>query len=112
MLIEGVGGAMVPLDEKRTVIDWMEALGIPAILVTGSYLGAISHALTTLEVLKMRRIPVHAVILNESHRSTVSMQAVVNELAPRVQAPLVCVARRSAADGWKDVPELKPLLVA
>jgi len=46
LVIEGVGGVMVPLDKSHTVLDWMAALGIPAILVAGTYLGSISHALT------------------------------------------------------------------
>ena len=46
LLIEGVGGIMVPLDDQRTVLDWMVALNIPLLLVAGGYLGAISHTLT------------------------------------------------------------------
>ena len=43
LFIEGVGGVMVPLDGRHTVLDWMRALGLPLILVTGSYLGTISQ---------------------------------------------------------------------
>ena len=50
LLIEGVGGVMVPLDEHRTILDVMMALRLPLILVTGSYLGTISHTLTALEL--------------------------------------------------------------
>ena len=46
LLIEGIGGIMVPLDDKHTVLDWMTALHIPLVLVTGSYLGTLSHTLT------------------------------------------------------------------
>ena len=45
LLIEGIGGVMVPLDDRHTVLDWMVALTCPVILVTGSYLGSLSHAL-------------------------------------------------------------------
>ena len=38
LLIEGIGGVMVPLDDKHTVLDWMAALDIPLLLV-----GATSH---------------------------------------------------------------------
>ena len=54
-VIEGVGGVMVPLDESHTVIDWIAAVASPTVLVTGSYLGAISHTLTALETLSARR---------------------------------------------------------
>ena len=47
-LIEGVGGVMVPLDERHTVLDLMAALGLPVVLVSPTGLGAISHLLTAL----------------------------------------------------------------
>jgi dethiobiotin synthetase len=66
LFIEGVGGAMVPLDDRHTVLDWMTELGLPLIVVTGSYLGTISHTLTALDVLKRRGLRVSALVLNES----------------------------------------------
>ena len=50
LLIEGVGGIMVPLDDERTILDVMMALRLPLILVTGSYPGTLSHTLTALEL--------------------------------------------------------------
>jgi dethiobiotin synthetase len=66
VLIEGVGGIMVPLDERHTVLDWMSALRLPVLLVAGSYLGTISHTLTALRVLAQRNIEVVAVAVSES----------------------------------------------
>ena len=39
LLIEGIGGVMVPLTATETVLDWITALGFPTLLVAGSYLG-------------------------------------------------------------------------
>jgi dethiobiotin synthetase len=66
VLIEGVGGIMVPLDDRHTVLDWMSALRLPMLLVAGSYLGAISHTLTALRVLAQRNLTVAAVAVSES----------------------------------------------
>jgi dethiobiotin synthetase len=66
VLIEGVGGIMVPLDERHTVLDWMSALRLPVLLVAGSYLGTISHTLTALHVLAQRNLMVAAVAVSES----------------------------------------------
>jgi dethiobiotin synthetase len=74
LLIEGVGGVMVPLDERHTVLDWINALEIPALLVAGSYLGAISHTLTALAVLRGRAVPVAAIVINETPGSTVDLE--------------------------------------
>src|SRR3546814_19194275 len=54
LLIEGVGGALVTLDECHTLLDWMAALALPALLVSGAQLGAISHPPTALSALDLR----------------------------------------------------------
>ena len=66
VLIEGVGGIMVPLDQTHTVLDWMSALRIPVLLVAGSYLGTISHTLTALHVLAQRNLDIAGVVVSES----------------------------------------------
>jgi len=71
-LIEGIGGVLVPLDHEHTVADWIAALRTPAILVTGSYLGAISHTLTALEALLSRDAPVRGIVVSESESQPVA----------------------------------------
>ncbi len=66
VLVEGVGGAMVPLDDTHTVRDWIAALGLPAVLVAGTYLGSISHTLTSFEALATRGIRIAHIVLSES----------------------------------------------
>jgi dethiobiotin synthetase len=81
VLIEGIGGIMVPLDEHRTVLDWMSVLRIPIILVTGTYVGTISHTLTSLEVLVRRNLNVAAVAVSESRESAASLEDTLATLA-------------------------------
>jgi dethiobiotin synthetase len=81
LLIEGVGGVMVPLDDDHTVLDWIEALDIPAIVVSGSYLGAISHALTALDVLQSRGVAVAALVVNETPQSSVALDETAATIA-------------------------------
>lgn len=64
LLIEGVGGAMVPLDETHTVRDWIKILGAKVVLVAGGYLGTISHTLCTVEALRAQDIDIAAIVLN------------------------------------------------
>jgi dethiobiotin synthetase len=73
LLIEGVGGVMVPLDDTHTVLDWMAALRLPVLLVAGSYLGTISHTLTALDALRRRELSVLAIVISESPGSTVDL---------------------------------------
>ena len=69
LLIEGIGGLMVPLDATHTVLDWIESIKVPVLLVGGSYLGGISHALISLEILATRAVRVIAMIVDESEDS-------------------------------------------
>jgi dethiobiotin synthetase len=97
LLIEGIGGIMVPLDGSRTVLDWMIALNIPLVLVTGSYLGSLSHTLTTLDVLVRRGLAVKAVVVNETPGSPVTMQSTIETMTNFVRAIPIIEMRRTAA---------------
>ena len=63
---------MVPLEDRHTVLDWMTALDVPLLLVTGSYLGTLSHTLTCLDVLERSELAVKALVVNETPGSSVT----------------------------------------
>jgi dethiobiotin synthetase len=95
-LIEGIGGVMVPLDAKHTVLDWIAALGAPALLVVGSYLGSMSHSLTAAAALRQRGVPLLAIVVSESEEQPVPAGETAASLA-RFAAPTpVCVLPRTA----------------
>jgi dethiobiotin synthetase len=98
LLIEGVGGVMVPLDETHTVLDWMTALRAPVLLVAGSYLGTISHALTALHVLAQRNLDIAAVVVSESATPGATLGDTVAAIA-RFAEPIEVIGlpRNSAA---------------
>ena len=98
LLIEGIGGIMVPLDEERTILDVMMALRLPLILVTGSYLGAISHTLTALDSLFQRDMNVLAVIVSETPGSTVPLDDVVATIG-RFAEPVIGLPRSRGRPG-------------
>lgn len=64
LVVEGAGGIMVPLNETALTVDFMERLGLPALVVARSGLGTINHTLMTLDILRRRRIPILGVVLN------------------------------------------------
>jgi dethiobiotin synthetase len=66
VLVEGAGGVMSPLNDTETMLDLAAALDLPVIFVCGSYLGAISHALTGLTVLRARGVGVTLALVNET----------------------------------------------
>lgn len=101
LLIEGVGGVMVPIGQPRTTLDWMLALNLPMILVSGSYLGAISHCLTAIDVILRRNLRIAAVVINESENSTVALDetaATIKSylaLSPASTSALVTIRRNA-----------------
>jgi dethiobiotin synthetase len=110
-LIEGVGGVMVPLDGRHTVLDWLAALGAPAVLVVGSYLGTLSHGLTAALALESRGVPIAGVVVNESLEQPVPADETAEVLA-RFLAPLPVrvLARGAPADASPLLPLVSPYL--
>ncbi|HEY5337909.1 MAG TPA: dethiobiotin synthase [Rhizomicrobium sp.] len=112
LFIEGVGGVMVPLDARHTVLDWMVALKLPLIVVTGSYLGTISHTLTALDAVARRGLTVKALVINETGDGAVPLEETKAALArfhpgvrmatiPRVKRPLDAEANFAAL--WRTI---------
>lgn len=64
LVAEGAGGLLVPLDPRRDVIDLIEALGLPVVLVARAGLGTLNHTGLSLRLLEARGIPVRAVVLS------------------------------------------------
>ena len=81
LLIEGIGGIMVPLDDNHTVLDLMTQLRLPILLVAGSYVGTISHTLTALQVLVRRNLDVAAVVVSESAASAATLKDTIAAIA-------------------------------
>ncbi|MFN3883401.1 MAG: dethiobiotin synthase [Rhodocyclaceae bacterium] len=99
LLIEGIGGVMVPLTPRHTVRDWIAALAIPTLLVCGTYLGTLSHTLTALAALREVGVTPAMLIVNESAGSAVSVEDTLASLAPHLSELPLCVLRRDDAAG-------------
>lgn len=64
LLVEGVGGVMVPLTRDYFLIDLVAELALPVLIVTHSGLGTINHTLLTIEALKKRDIKILGMVFN------------------------------------------------
>lgn len=64
LIIEGAGGALVPINDSEFVIDLPEKWEIPVILVANLYLGSINHTLLTLNELKRRGLNLKGIVFN------------------------------------------------
>lgn len=107
-LVEGIGGVMVPLDDRHTVLDWIAALEAPALLVVGSYLGTLSHSLTAAAALRTRGVHLLGVVVSESSEQPVAVDETAATLARFVgDTPVVVLPRGSR--GAPLLPLLAPL---
>lgn len=97
VLIEGAGGLMSPLTQDATVLDWLVALACPAVLVAGSYLGAVSHALTALDVIRARGVILRAVVVSESAES-VGLAETVDAIGRFSPADRIIALKRGGTD--------------
>jgi dethiobiotin synthetase len=93
LLIEGVGGIMVPLDATHTTLDWMAALELPVLLVAGSYLGTISHTLSALDVLDRHGLKVLSVVVSETPGSNVDFDRTVESVQRFTSAGILGLTR-------------------
>lgn len=64
LIVEGVGGVLVPLSRDRLLIDLVAELAIPVLIVTHSGLGTINHTLLTIEALRKRNIDILGMVFN------------------------------------------------
>ena len=62
-IVEGAGGALVPLNDNSLMTDLMQALALPVLIVARAGLGTINHTLLTLEALRARSLCVAGVVM-------------------------------------------------
>jgi dethiobiotin synthetase len=64
LIVEGAGGALVPLNDSDVVIDLAAQWKMPVIVVSNFYLGSINHTLLTIEALRHRKLNIAGIIFN------------------------------------------------
>ena len=62
-IIEGAGGALVPLNESELMIDLVSTLNLPVLVVVSTKLGTINHTLLTIEALRRRALIIAGVVM-------------------------------------------------
>ena len=75
LIVEGVGGLLVPLTRDLLLADLLARLEIPTIIVTRSGLGTLSHTLLTIEALRSRKIPILGVIFTDGKNDNETLVA-------------------------------------
>jgi dethiobiotin synthetase len=80
IIVEGIGGLMVPLDAKHTTLDLARWLGLPAVIVARPGLGTLNHTLLTVESLRRADLPIAGIVIN---RYPAESASIAEESNPR-----------------------------
>ena len=67
MLVEGIGGLMVPIAQRYKVTDLALQMGLPLIIVSRVQLGTLNHTLMTISAAQQQGLKIKGVILNPAY---------------------------------------------
>lgn len=84
-IVEGAGGALVPVNDSQTMADLMVLLGLPVIVAARTTLGTINHTLLTIEALRARSLKIAGVVtigdVDPDNRAAIEQYGCVTVLA-------------------------------
>ena len=98
VLVEGVGGFCVPLDDETSTVDLAQALSLPVILVVGMRLGCINHAFLTAQAIAASGLRLAGWVANTVDPEMRFFDENVQALKQRLEAPCLGVMPRLAAE--------------
>jgi dethiobiotin synthetase len=94
VVVEGVGGFCVPLNDAFDTADLARQLALPVIMTVGLRLGCINHALLTAEAIAARGLKLVGWVANTVDENMRYAEDNVESLVQRLPAPLLgCVPR-------------------
>jgi dethiobiotin synthetase len=84
MVVEGIGGILVPLTENESVADFAKRAGLPAVIVSTPVLGTLNHTLLTVMACKEFGISVKGIIINKMPKKPRIAEQKVPEVIERL----------------------------
>lgn len=90
LLIEGAGGALVPVTRGLLYADLFARWQIPVVVCARTTLGTINHSLLTIEALKSRGVPIHGIaFLGEAVEDSEAIIAEIGRVRRLGRLPIV-----------------------
>lgn len=96
VIVEGVGGFRVPLNEQQDSADLAQQFGLPVILVVGLRLGCLNHALLSVDAIRARGLKLSGWVANTLEADMPERQENIAALEQRIGAPLLGVVEYQA----------------
>jgi dethiobiotin synthetase len=91
VVVEGVGGWLVPLNDRETVADLALVLQLPIVLVVGMRLGCLNHALLTAQAIEATGLQLAGWVANVIEPDMPALTENLATLRARLPAPLLDV---------------------
>lgn len=89
VIVEGVGGFLVPLNEEQDTSDLAILLGLPVILVVGMRLGCLNHALLSAQAIQAKGLVMAGWVANQLDPGMAYFAENIDTLRTRLPAPLL-----------------------
>ncbi len=89
ILVEGIGGWRVPINNTETTEDWLCAMKWPVILVVGMRLGCLNHSLLTYQAIKQSGCEVVGWIANQIDKNMLLFDDNIKALQQFISEPLL-----------------------
>ena len=96
VVVEGVGGFKVPLNDKQDTADLAQQLELPVILVVGMRLGCLSHALLTADAIAAYGLRLAGWVANVVNAHMPALRDNIAALEQRLNGPLLGVVEYQA----------------
>jgi dethiobiotin synthetase len=91
VIVEGVGGFLVPLNDCHDSGDMARALNLPVVLVVGMQLGCLNHALLTAQAVRAGGLTLAGWVANRIDPQMIAFEENVLALKHRLNCPLLGV---------------------
>ncbi len=104
VLVEGVGGLLVPIKENYLLSDLVKDLELEVLVVARSDLGTINHTLLTLAELKRQQIPIVGIIMNRycSRNPSLAEKTNADVIRRHTDVPIIGVLPESERNDTDD----------
>jgi dethiobiotin synthetase len=106
VIVEGVGGYCVPLNNEQDTADLAAALGLPVIMVVGLRLGCLNHALLTLSAIARSGLECAGWVANVLDAQMPALQENIDALRQRIAAPLLGIVPYRAEPDARAIGQL------
>ena len=100
VVVEGVGGFRVPLNERDDTAGMAKRLGLPVILVVGLRLGCLNHTLLSAQAIAVEGLDLAGWVANRIDPGMARADENIQALRERLPAPLIAELPFGAASGF------------